>query len=119
MRQKQKELAKLAGLSKLVQDQDLARLAEAGILVEKVRCQVSDLENELAQFLGRSQAQEFDLFSKYGAHWQEWQREKMLMLNTELANLVAEQESIRGFAQKSFGRTQAVQEIIGKPKAGS
>lgn len=106
------ELTKLAQLSKLVQDKELARLAEVSARRDNVRSEISDLKMELAEFLNGDWTEDASCFSQHGAYWQEWQRQKHLALHITLAKLEAEREAVWVVAQKAFGRMQAVEKVI-------
>ncbi len=112
MKQKLKELTKLAQLCELVQDQELARLAEVSARRDIVRAEISDLKMELANFLNGDWGEDTACFSQHSAPWQEWQRQKQAALNVTLANLEAEREVVWVAAKKAFGRMQAVEKVI-------
>lgn len=111
---------KLAVLSELVLDRELACLAEISGRRDDVQSAINQLDDELRAYLTTQQVPqpgEISLVARYDQNWQEWRRRKKQSLNITLANLEAEREQARAVARKAFGRNQAVANLIQKTTA--
>lgn len=117
MTQMVKELMKLLNISELVQDQEMARLADVSKRIEKVQLEVSKLNRDLDHLLNGEVSGEGASLLQCNASWQEWRRGEVMTLNARLSVLQAERESTRIVAKKAFGRAQAVQGLIEQTKS--
>lgn len=99
----------------MVRDVDLSNLAQAQAKREMIAAAKNEILTELAKTPAIDD-QDLTFLSPAALHWKRWCDGQLRALSIEEAKLADQTESLRGVAQKSFARANALQMVIEKQK---